>query len=155
MKKSLFILCFFIATFRADAREVALNYENIRLTQYQQHNDGESRLQYTIRANQLNEIISLQATLGSFNRAGASQKKHFNDGTLTLKNSEIQFERAYFHRGQLIMENCRGIIQETAFLSKEIVYDSQNNQILSPRITFSSGSSLRSKMNYSTQIDPA
>ena len=156
MKKSqLLLLCFFITTFRADAREVALNYDNVRLSQYQLNEDRTSSLLYTIQAESLHENLSLQTTLQSFNRSGSAQRKHFNNGVLELENSEIHFKHAFYHRGQLIMEQCRGTLHSQPFMANEIIFDISNHQILSPRITFSTGNSIRNKIGYSISINPS
>lgn len=111
-------------------------------------------LSFEIYAKQLTEVFNQaeKKSVHFFSKAKLKKVSHYRQGTLYLKDCEINFELAYWSRGQLVLKNASGTLGEYTFNSPEVYFSKFTMQIAANNMMLRNKDKLLRKLNYEQKV---
>lgn len=137
----------------APAESTSIYMTDIIVKQYKtESNDDIGELKYEISAKkQIKNIIFNKKFIILSLMLNQSQH-YFLNGKLTIKKNVLQFDKASWENGSLILNNVTGILREQYITTKKLIYNPALNNVYAGSIFISFHSKLSKKLNYIIQL---
>lgn len=87
-----------------------------------------------------------------FDKPSLNKVSHYYEGRLLLKGSVLNFKRAFWSQGELILINVSGTLNQQGFNSPEVIFNKTAMEVKAKNITIIAADMISRKLNFRQDV---